>query len=144
MTSLSNTNSKRKAETAQFARFVALGGCSAAVNWISRFPLERVMGFPAAITVAYLIGMAVAFLLFRRFVFPNSPQPLDRQVKFFVLVNIAAVCQVWVVSMGLVYYFFPAVGFSGPLAEPIGHAIGIGFPIIPSYFGHRLITFRQS
>ena len=143
MTSLSNNNSKRKIEAARFVRFVALGGSAAAVNWLSRFPLERVMGFPAAITVSYLIGMTVAFLLFRRFVFPKSPQPLEQQVKFFILVNIAGVCQVWAVSMTLVYYIFPGFGLIGPLSESIGHAIGIGFVTVPSYLGHRLLTFRH-
>lgn len=145
MTLRSNGNfPKKKTEAWQFARFLALGGCAAAVNWLSRFPLERIMTFPAAVAVAYMIGMVVAFTLFRRYVFPVSPQPLDRQVKFFVLVNLAGIVQVWGVSMGLVYYLFPAIGFIGPLAEPLGHGIAIGVPTVSSYFGHRFLTFKPA
>ncbi|HTV32051.1 MAG TPA: GtrA family protein [Methylocella sp.] len=125
-------------------RFLALGGCAAAVNWLSRFPLETVMPFSVAVIAAYMVGMVVAFTLFRRFVFPASPQPLEQQVKFFVLVNLAGIAQVWAVSMTLVYYLFPAVGFIGPLSEPIGHGLAIGVPTISSYFGHRFFTFRPS
>jgi putative flippase GtrA len=128
----------------QFARFLALGGCAAAINWLSRFPLERIMAFPAAVAVAYMIGMVVAFTLFRRYVFPASPQPMERQVKFFILVNLAGIVQVWGVSMLLVYYIFPAIGFIGALVEPIGHGIAIGVPTISSYFGHRYLTFKPA
>jgi putative flippase GtrA len=136
--------SKLPVEAPQFLRFLALGGFAAAVNWLSRFPLQRVMTFAEAVALAYVIGMVVAFVLFRLYVFPASPQPLDRQIRFFVLVNIAGIMQVWAVSMALVYYLFPAVGFVGTLSEPIGHGIAIGVPTISSYFGHRYLTFRRS
>jgi putative flippase GtrA len=133
---------RKRPQAWQFARFVALGGCAAAVNWLSRFPLERLMPFPAAVAAAYVVGMIIACTLFRKFVFPSSPQPLQRQVNFFVLVNLAGIVQVWLVSMGLVYWLFPALGFFGALAEPVGHGIAIGVPTISSYFGHKLLTFR--
>jgi len=136
-------SSKLRSEARRFARFLALGGCAALANWLSRFPLEKIMPFPAAVAVAYMIGMVIAFTLFRRFVFPASPLPLERQVKFFVLVNIAGIAQVLGVSVALVYYLFPALGFAGPFAEAMGHAIAIGVPTISSYFGHKFLTFRQ-
>lgn len=130
------------AEGRRFMLFIALGGCAAAVNWLSRFPLERVMPFAAAVVAAYMIGMVIAFTLFNRFVFPATPRPIADQIKFFVLVNIAGIAQVWAVSMGLVYWLFPALGVAGALAEPLGHAIAIGVPTISSYFGHKFLTFR--
>jgi len=142
MTPRSETNLKARQEVRQFVRFLALGGCAALVNWLSRFPLERILGFPAAVAVAYMIGMAVAFALFRCFVFPASPQPLERQVIFFVLVNLAGIAQVWAVAMALVYWVFPTIGFVGPLTEPLGHGVAIGVPTISSYIGHRMLTFK--
>jgi putative flippase GtrA len=130
------------AETKRFILFVALGGCAAAVNWLSRFPLGAVLPFSAAVVAAYVVGMAVAFTLFSRYVFPASPRPLAEQVKLFVLVNLAGVVQVWLVSMGLAHHLFPSVGIVGPLAEPVAHGIAIGVPTISSYFGHRFLTFR--
>ena len=131
-----------KAEARQFALFVALGAVAAAANWLARFPLEHFMSFSAAVIVAYMVGMVIAFTLFSRYVFPASPRPLHEQIKYFVLVNIAGIIQVWVVSMTLLYYVFPAIGFSGVLAEPIAHGLAIGVPTISSYFGHKFLTFR--
>jgi putative flippase GtrA len=88
--------------------------------------------------------MAIAFTLFNRYVFPASPRPLAEQIKFFVLVNIAGIVQVWVVSMALVYHVFPTIGFIGPLAEPVAHGIAIVVPTISSYFGHKFLTFKGS
>lgn len=139
-----SVHASRQAEARKFARFLALGGCAAVVNWLSRFCLEQIMAFPAAVAVAYVIGMAMAFMLYRRFVFPGSPQPLRRQVKLFILINIFAIAQVWAAAMTLVYYAFPSIGLVGPLAEPLGHGLAIGVPTISSYFGHRFLTFRQS
>jgi putative flippase GtrA len=130
-----------KAEARRFVLFVALGGCAAAANWLSRFPLEHFMSFSAAVVVAYIVGMVIAFTLFNRYVFTSSTRPLAEQIKFFVLVNIAGIVQVWIVSMVLVYHAFPAIGFVGPLAEPVAHGLAIGVPTISSYFGHRLLTF---
>jgi len=131
-----------KAEARRFARFVALGGCAAAANWLSRFPLEGFMSFSAAVVVAYMVGMAIAFVLFNRYVFPASPRPLAQQIKFFVLVNVAGIFQVWVVSLALADRLFPAIGFTGPLAEPLAHGVAIGVPTLSSYFGHKFLTFR--
>lgn len=130
-----------KAEARRFALFVTLGGCAAAANWLARFPLEHFMSFSAAVIVAYAIGMAIAFTLFSRYVFPASPRPLQEQIKYFILVNIAGIVQVWIVSMTLLYYVFPFVKFTGALAEPIAHGLAIGVPTISSYFGHKFLTF---
>jgi len=102
------------------------------------------MPFSAAVVVAYIVGMAIAFALFARFVFPASPRPIADQVKFFVIVNVAGIAQVWVVSMALVYWAFPTIGFIGPFAQPLGHAIAIGVPTFSSYLGHKFLTFRQT
>jgi energy-coupling factor transport system substrate-specific component len=88
--------------------------------------------------------MAAAFMLFRRFVFPGSSQPLERQIKLFILVNLAGFLQVWSISIVLVYHLFPASGFVGALAEPVGHGVAIGVPAISSYLGHRFLTFKLS
>lgn len=131
-----------KAEGRRFARFVTLGACAAAANWLARFPLEHFMSFSAAVIVAYMVGMVIAFTLFSRYVFPASPRPLHEQVKFFMLVNIAGIIQVWVVSMTLLYYIFPFIDFTNAAAEPVAHGLAIGVPTISSYFGHKFLTFK--
>ena len=46
MTPRSEINLKARQEARQFARFLALGGCAALVNWLSRFPLRADLGVP--------------------------------------------------------------------------------------------------
>lgn len=131
------TSSATGGGTRRFVLFVASGGCAAAVNWLSRFPLAHFMSFSAAVVVAYMIGMVVAFALYSQYVFPASRKPFAAQFRFFLLVNLAGIAQVLAVSMVLIYYAFPAIGFSESLAEAIGHGIAIAVPTVPSYFGHN-------
>lgn len=142
MTETASDGRGRGAEARRFTKFVALGAIAALANWTSRFPLERFMSFSAAVVVAYMVGMAVAFTLFSRHVFPASSQSRAQQIKFFVLVNLAGIMQVWAVSMLLRYNLFPALGLPESIAEPLAHGIAIGVPTVSSYFGHKYLTFR--
>ncbi len=127
---------------AEFARFVALGGVAAAANWLARFPLNAVLPYLAAVAVAYIVGMVVAFALFSRFVFPARSQPLAKQVGWFVVVNLAGIAQVVAVAWLLRQQLFPAFGWTGALPDAAAHAVAIGVPAISSYFGHKWLTFR--
>jgi putative flippase GtrA len=123
-------------------RYLALGGLAAAVNWGSRFAWSRIMPFSAAVVVAYMTGMLVAFLLFRAYVFPGSVTPLRQQVRNFVLVNLLGIAQTWIIAMLLVDKLFPAIGFK-LYPEAIGHGLAIAAPVVTSWFGHRRFTFAQ-
>lgn len=127
---------------AEFARFVTLGGVAAAANWLARFPLSNVLPYLAAVAVAYVVGMVVAFVLFSRFVFPDRSQPLRTQVGWFVVVNLAGIAQVVAVAWLLRQHLFPALGWTGPLPDAAAHAVAIAVPAVSSYFGHKWLTFR--
>ena len=58
----------------------------------------------------------------------------------FALVNLAAVAQVWVVSVGLARLVFPAIGFTWH-AEIVAHVIGVVVPVFTSYLGHKHFSF---
>lgn len=124
----------------QFLAFLLTGGVAAAVNFGSRFVYNQWVGFSAAVVLAYLTGMAVAFGLARAFVFTESRQPLDRSAAMFVLVNAFAVLQTWVVSVGLGNHVLPALGIDR-FAHEIAHAIGIIVPVFTSYLGHKRWSF---
>jgi putative flippase GtrA len=128
---------------ARFVRFVALGACAAAVNWGSRFAYSMVMPFEAAVVVAYMTGMVVAFVLFSLFVFPAADRPLRQQIGFFVLVNAANVVQVWVVAIALARWVLPALHYPGPI-EATAHALAIAVPVFTAYIGHKRLTFRSA
>jgi putative flippase GtrA len=125
----------------QFLVFLLTGGVAAAVNFGSRILLNQWMSYSAAIVLAYLFGMATAFVLARQFVFTHGQQALHRSALYFVLVNVVAVLQTWAVSMVLALYVLPALGVTRFVAE-IAHAVGVVVPVFTSYLGHKHLSFR--
>jgi putative flippase GtrA len=99
------------------------------------------MPYPAAVVVAFAVGMAIAFELNRRYVFPAGADARHRQFVRFFLVNILSFATVWLVSVGLGSLLLPR--FMGrSLAEALGHGIGVLSPALASYFLHKHYTFR--
>lgn len=80
-------------------------------------------------------------MLARMFVFTTSRQSLHRSGVYFVLVNVVAAFQTWVISMGLAYYVLPWLGVTH-FAKEIAHAIGVMVPVFTSYIGHKRWSFR--
>ncbi len=126
----------------QFLKFLVTGGIAALINLLSRYALNFVMSFEAAVVVAYLLGMTTAYLLARRFVFDASGRSVASEVRRFVLVNIVALGFVWVISVGLARVVFPAVGMTWH-ANDIAHLIGVLVPAVTSFIGHRFYTFAR-
>jgi putative flippase GtrA len=125
-----------------FLMFLLTGGFAAAVNWGSRIVYNIWMPYSAAIVVAYVMGMITAFVLAKLFVFTKSTQSTGRSVFFFTLVNLVAVVQTWVVSVGLAYYVFPRVGMTWHVRD-VAHAVGVAVPVFTSYVGHKKWSFKH-
>ena len=51
--------------------------------------------------LAYLVGMTIAYLLNRLFVFERSGRAVADEYVRFGIVNLVALAQVWIVSVGL-------------------------------------------
>ncbi|CAB3666394.1 membrane protein [Achromobacter piechaudii] len=125
----------------QFTLFVVTGGIAAAANFGSRIIFSRWMDFSSAVILAYITGMVVAFLLAKAFVFRESTQSTKKSILFFIAVNVFAVLQTWLISMGLAVYVLPALGIEIFVHE-IAHATGIVVPVFSSYLGHKHFSFR--
>ena len=125
----------------QFLMFLLTGGTAAAVNFVSRILYNHWFDYSTSIIFAYLTGMATAFVLARLFVFTESSQEWHLSALIFTLVNVFAVAQTWVISMGLAYYLLPSVGVTH-FAPEIAHAAGVAFPVFTSYLGHKYWSFR--
>ena len=130
----------RRPETRRFVAFLMTGGLAAALNVASRVVFDLVMPYEAAVVVAYLVGMTTAFFLARLFVFEASGRSLHVEYGRFALVNVAALMQVLVVSVGLAKLAFPAVGLHWN-AELIAHIVGVLSPVLVSYQGHKRFSF---
>ena len=128
-------------QSREFLAFLVTGGVAALVNFGSRIVLSQWLTFPVAVALAYLVGMATAFVLARLFVFGGGRQSIRRSAAFFVLVNAVAVLQTWVISMLLAYYLLPGIGVRAHVDE-IAHAVGIVVPVFTSFLGHKRWSFR--
>lgn len=132
---------KNALPTPQFFRFLLAGGIAAAANYGSRFLFSLWLSYGLAIVLAYLVGMVVAFVLMRQHVFDGHKSALAPQITKFVGVNALAVLQTLVISLVLARWVLPRLGVVEH-AEAIAHLIGVLVPVVTSYFGHRMLTFK--
>lgn len=128
--------------SSEFFRFLIVGGIAALVNFVSRIFFSEWMSFRIAIIVAYLVGMLTAYILSRALVFEPSGKHPGHELFYFTLVNLFAVIQVWLISVGLAEYVFPYFSFSF-YPEEVAHLSGLSVPVITSYLGHKYFSFAK-
>lgn len=130
-----------RARTLEIGLFLLTGGFAALVNIVSRYILTPQLGYGTSVVVAYLIGMVIAFCLFRSFVFGRSGHGAKKETYRFVVVNVVALVVVWALSTFLAGVLLPRLGVTS-YAEDIGHMIAVCVPAITSYLGHSRYTFK--
>jgi putative flippase GtrA len=128
--------------TREFIVFLLVGGFAAGVNVLSRIAFNLVVSYEVAIVLAYLCGMTTAYVLNKVYVFETSGRSVASEYVRFGLVNVVALAQVWIVSVALARYAFPAMGFTWH-AETVAHAIGVAIPVVTSYLGHKHFSFAR-
>lgn len=126
----------------EFAQFLVVGGVSALVNFFARILINYIVSFSVAVILAYLVGMMTAFILSKLYVFERSGRHHLHELRDFTIVNLFAVVQVWVISVGLAEHVFPAIGYTF-YAKDVAHLIGLSIPAVTSYFGHKYFSFRK-
>ena len=93
----------------QFIAFVATGSLAALANLVSRYFLNFLMPFELAVVLAYVVGMAVAFVLFQRVIFGNPDTPLRRRLIRFIQVNLVGMALAWLVSTLMARLVLPSL-----------------------------------
>lgn len=127
--------------TAQFVRFLAVGGLAALLQWSSRFIFDFYCSYSTSVLLAYGVGLTSGFLLNRSFVFQSSQADKRLQLLYFILINLAGLPMVWWLSIFLGLRLFPR--FIDPiLAEALGNAIAIASPVALNFILHKFVTFR--
>lgn len=125
----------------QAAGFIAVGLFAGAANILARIGLSTWFNYQIAVALAFPIALSIAYVANRQFVFDGDKQASVGEFSRFALVNIIALAQVWVISVGLARFVFPAIGFTW-CADTVAHAIGVGSPILTSFFAYKLFVFR--
>jgi putative flippase GtrA len=123
-----------------FQIFVAIGAFASAVNLVARTIINQVTSYEIAIVLAFWVGLVTAFLLNRMLVFKPADNAWHGQFLRFLLVNLAALAQVFGVSVLFARIIFPAAGFHFH-ADLVAHAIGLTCPLFTSYWAHKHFTF---
>ncbi len=122
-------------------RFVVAGGTAALANWGSRFAFSLYFSYEVAVVLAFLVGLTTGFVLMRAWVFERTTKPVARQATVYVLVNALALAQTLIISIALVRWLLPAIGWHWQ-AEAVAHAAGVVVPVFTSYILHKRATFR--
>lgn len=124
----------------EFILFVAAGGFAALVNFVSRIIFNFWFSFEVSVVLAYLIGMITAYILTKIFVFKAKSVGLISSSIKFTIVNILAVLQTYFISVYLYYWLNNNINFD--YNKEVAHFVGIAFPVITSYIGHKYYSFK--
>ncbi len=131
-----------RASLQEFIRFLAVGGVAALANLVARYLLNFVMPFEAAVVLAYMDGMVIAFFLFQRMLFGGDGASPRRVIRF-VWVNAFGAALAWAVSTLMARIVLPALGWTWQPFEA-AHVCGVAAPAITSYFLHKYYTFADA
>jgi putative flippase GtrA len=126
----------------QFLTFVAVGGIAAATNWISRIALGNWMSLTVAVVVAYAIGMAVAFVLNRILVFPESSRSMHKQIRDFLIINLSFLPVVLTATVVLNAAFTTVVQIR--FAQAAAHGIAVAIPAFATFLLYKFFAFRET
>jgi putative flippase GtrA len=125
----------------QFLRFVMVGGIAAVLHWLSRIALNMFMSYAWAVALAYPVGIAVAFVLNRQYVFPHSERPPEAELFYFFLINIAAFPVVWAAAYVLGEWVLSR-WLPSHTAFALAHGFAILLPVFVNFVLHKYVTFR--
>ena len=127
--------------SAQFIKFIFAGGLGAFSNWSTRILMRNIIGldFLESTLIAYIIGLVVAFFLYRKYVFPYSYLPLKTQTFRFLVINLSFL-PIMLLLLSLFSDMFLLVGL-GNFSEPLAHAFSLGLPALVTFFLYKFIAF---
>lgn len=125
--------------TVQFLRFLFVGGTAAVLHWLARYWLSFWVSFPLAVALAYAIGIAAAFGLNRRYVFPTSERPIAKQARDFILVNLAFFPIVW--GAALLFRMLLTQAGVSHFVDGLAHGLAILLPVLMTFLTYKFIAF---
>jgi putative flippase GtrA len=127
--------------TKQFVGFLFVGMAAAFLHWLARLLLSIWLPFSSAVVIAYAVGMTVAFILNRIYIFPISDKAKSAQVRDFILVNLSFFPVVWYFSLKI-NNWLNALDI-GIYSESLAHAIAISLPMFLTFLIYKFLTFRE-
>ena len=125
----------------QILKFFIAGGAAALANIGTRIIFSNFFSYEISILLSFLVGLTTGFFLMKEYVFDLSKKSLMTQIFRYILVNLAALLQTFLISVYLNNFLL--LYFSNEnLTEIIAHSTGVVFPVFTSYFAHKIFTFK--
>lgn len=131
----------------QVLRFYLCSGMAAATNLGVRYLLSVFAGlsFAVAVTLAYLAGMAVNYLLNKRFTFPEGPRRSLQEVRSFIAVALFGLLLVNLFAIALLalIQILPLQSISPRIQETLAHGSSVVLVSVYSLLAHKYFTFDK-
>ncbi len=125
----------------QILKFLIAGGAAALANIGTRVIFSNFFSYEISILLSFLVGLTTGFILMKKYVFDLSKKSLITQIVRYVLVNLAALLQTFLISIYLNNFLLIYFN-NNNLTEIAAHSIGVIFPVFTSYFAHKIFTFK--
>ncbi len=137
-------------------RFLACSGLAAMVNLIVGQVLYGLAGlddgwqYGFSVALAFISGMAISYVLNRRYTFPPSGRAMHDEITAFFMVSIGGLVLTTGIAQALYSGAAPelvrlARVFSLPLdAETLAHVMAVGITAVYSFLAHKGISFRRA
>jgi putative flippase GtrA len=133
----------------QFLVFLMVGGTAALVNFCSgamvRLYWTSYAAYIASVTLGFILGTIVSFILNRRFTFRASEEAVTPQAFRFLIAALGSV----VVSVTVASIVLWAWELTGRLVvtraqvETLGHVAAIGVATVYNFLAMKFFAFRQ-
>ncbi|MCY7358629.1 MAG: GtrA family protein [Rudanella sp.] len=130
-----------------FFTFFLTAVFGASVNFFSQIVYREYYSFSTSVLLGYLTATVVCFVPTKIFAFSakKTGNTSREAVKFIAIALIAWPVQ-YFVSVGTLRWIanplFP--DFEEFWREKTSHVVGMGFSFLANYFGHKLLTFRNT
>lgn len=125
----------------QFLLFTLVGLIAALLHWLSRMVFSYWFDFSIAVGLAYFVGMLVAFILNRLYVFPKSVKPLYKQIYVFTITNLVFFPIVWISTIEI--HKVLVINKFLFYTEAIAHAIAISLPMLITFLIYKMLAFKE-
>ena len=126
--------------TGQFRLFLFVGGAAALAHWLARIAATPILGYEHSVFFSYFVGLAVAFLLNKTFVFPTTRLAMRTQLTRFLVVNFVTMPLVWGTAIGLENF----LSFISDdwWRQSIAHGVAVSIPAFSSFLAYKYFAFR--
>jgi putative flippase GtrA len=135
----------KKFLSAEFIRFLLVGGSAALANFLSGFFFQQFFSYRVSIALAFTVGSVISFIFNKLFTFKAHDEKVMRQlVKFTVVAVVAIFLAELVAGLVLEIYRWLALRlFSEQLVKSLAHVVAIGVTTIFNYLAMKFFSFRS-